>query len=454
MIGHGLLRRWREWLLVAGLVVFGADLASAQIVGTRRWQLQPFCNVVTLTVAQSGAVFRVDGTDDQCGAAGTPASAIGTASNSADGSVALGLTIVAVPGAAPTHVMVRLDAATLGGTWRDSDGNAGVPRVETDRRGTPGRRCLPPRSADLSGPDSAYRAAATTCACKAGDDVHRGVRFQQLERPGIGADRRGELSRTVLVESTRRPFAPERPTGDAHTGVSSAAVGFQTTASGRQLRGRPYDRERALQRGIRRHRWPRVHSPSAEAALRAVKQRGVGCRIPCRRASFAFITLRGPKAMHGRRRSYRQSRPSQPRRRRGGVLGIGNALGNAAVALGHSTPRGRLQRGVGTHADPQGGLAFGDMARSPTVFADETNSSCAAGIAYSAATAHGVLLPQARVDGCPCRMPTEGRLCDLDGNDVLARSRGCSRWNTRLGRGRRIGPTAQDSCGVRSQQIH
>ena len=54
--------------LVATVVISGGR-ADAQPLGTFRWQLQPYCNVVTVTVIQQGAVYTMDGYDDQCGAA-------------------------------------------------------------------------------------------------------------------------------------------------------------------------------------------------------------------------------------------------------------------------------------------------------------------------------------------------------------------------------------------------
>lgn len=99
--------------------------ADAQSLGTFRWQLQPYCNVVALAVTQNGGVYELEGTDDQCGAGGAPASAIGTAFPNADGSIALGLNIVAAPSGAPVHVMARINLGTLGGTWQDSAAGSG-----------------------------------------------------------------------------------------------------------------------------------------------------------------------------------------------------------------------------------------------------------------------------------------------------------------------------------------
>jgi hypothetical protein len=55
-------------LVVSG-VCLAASLAEAQPLSTFRWQLQPYCNVVTVNVTQQGAVYTMDGYDDQCGAA-------------------------------------------------------------------------------------------------------------------------------------------------------------------------------------------------------------------------------------------------------------------------------------------------------------------------------------------------------------------------------------------------
>ena len=53
-------------------------VASAQPMGIFRWQQQPSCNVLTVSVVQAGSVFHLDGVDDQCGA-GTAASVVGLA---------------------------------------------------------------------------------------------------------------------------------------------------------------------------------------------------------------------------------------------------------------------------------------------------------------------------------------------------------------------------------------
>ncbi|MCC6987481.1 MAG: hypothetical protein IT181_00690, partial [Acidobacteria bacterium] len=86
-------RYGRARLLVLGALLGGAltapSPAAAQQLGTFTWAVQPYCNVVTLTITQVGATYRLEGSDDQCGAA-TRASVIGTAFANPDGSVGLG----------------------------------------------------------------------------------------------------------------------------------------------------------------------------------------------------------------------------------------------------------------------------------------------------------------------------------------------------------------------------
>jgi len=113
-------------LAALGLALWGgAAPAAAQSLGTFRWQLQPFCNVVTVAVTQNGGVYRLEGTDNQCGGA-TQASVVGTAFLNPNGSIGLGFTVVTTPGAAPLAVEVSISPSTLQGAWRDSGGRAGA----------------------------------------------------------------------------------------------------------------------------------------------------------------------------------------------------------------------------------------------------------------------------------------------------------------------------------------
>jgi hypothetical protein len=113
---------------IVGVVVTGiltaATGAAAQPLGSFTWQLQPFCNRVTVSVHQDGAVYTLDGFDDQCGAA-QRATLTGLATLNANGSIVFGLTMVA-PGGQPVHVAATITLPSLSGTWSDSAGNSGT----------------------------------------------------------------------------------------------------------------------------------------------------------------------------------------------------------------------------------------------------------------------------------------------------------------------------------------
>ena len=116
-------RGW--WLAVVLGTALTTGSAEAQTIGTFSWQLQPFCNVVSLTVSLSGPGYTLDGFDDQCGLGGR-APITGGATSNADGTIGFGFTVVTAPGGAPVHVAARITLAALSGTWNDSAGNTGA----------------------------------------------------------------------------------------------------------------------------------------------------------------------------------------------------------------------------------------------------------------------------------------------------------------------------------------
>ncbi|MCC7180319.1 MAG: tail fiber domain-containing protein [Acidobacteria bacterium] len=150
-------------VVVAGLC---SDTSSAQPLGTFRWQLQPYCNVVTVSVVQQGAQYQIDGTDDQCGA-GQQAGVTGLAFLNPDGSIGFGLNIVTAPGGMPVHVDATIALATLGGTWRDSAGATGsfVFTPGTSSGGSP----RPPGGIGLSAIDPTQIQSRVTGVCPAGE---------------------------------------------------------------------------------------------------------------------------------------------------------------------------------------------------------------------------------------------------------------------------------------------
>ena len=118
MIARGLFG-----VFVTGVCVLAVRPAIAQPLGTFRWQLQPYCNVVTLAVTQLGGQYRFEGFDDLCGAAAR-AAVTGLAVPNPDGTLEFGWTIVSAAG--PQHVDVTFSIGPLGGPWRDSGGNGGT----------------------------------------------------------------------------------------------------------------------------------------------------------------------------------------------------------------------------------------------------------------------------------------------------------------------------------------
>jgi len=106
------------------MTVTGTRPAAAQTIGTFRFQLQPTCNVLTLTVVQQGGQYQIDGLDDQCGSP-QRASVSGLAFPNNDGLLGFGLTIV-TSGGNPLHVDAFLSLSSFTGTWRDSTGATGT----------------------------------------------------------------------------------------------------------------------------------------------------------------------------------------------------------------------------------------------------------------------------------------------------------------------------------------
>lgn len=111
-------------VVAVGCVCGGASPASAQPFGTFRWQQQPYCNVIQVDLVAQGGLYKLDGFDDQCGAA-TRAAATGLAFPNPDGSIGFGLTIVTTPGSVPVHLTARLVLPSISGTWA-SGGQAGA----------------------------------------------------------------------------------------------------------------------------------------------------------------------------------------------------------------------------------------------------------------------------------------------------------------------------------------
>ncbi|MGD9905886.1 MAG: hypothetical protein AB7U83_20630 [Vicinamibacterales bacterium] len=114
----------RGFLTAMAIVIGGATSASAQVFGTFSWQMQPYCNTVTLTLTSVTGNFTLDGSDDMCGAA-KKGSASGIGVFNPDGTVGLNFTIV-LPTGNTVAVATSVSPANGQGTWSDDAGNSGT----------------------------------------------------------------------------------------------------------------------------------------------------------------------------------------------------------------------------------------------------------------------------------------------------------------------------------------
>ena len=116
---------WQSSGVLAVALSLASVTASAQSLGSFTWQLQPFCNRLTVTVTQNGSIYTLDGYDDQCGAP-QRAPLVGMATPNPDGSIGLGFHVATSPGGKTVSVEARISLATVGGPWTDSAGNSGT----------------------------------------------------------------------------------------------------------------------------------------------------------------------------------------------------------------------------------------------------------------------------------------------------------------------------------------
>ena len=112
-------------LATAVIGLTSVSSASAQSLGTFRFQFAPFCNVVTVLIEQKGTVFELTGTDDGCDGAAPASTANGSAHfNTGGSSVGISLALVRPDGFVVNNI-ISLNPGTLAGTWRDDWGNTG-----------------------------------------------------------------------------------------------------------------------------------------------------------------------------------------------------------------------------------------------------------------------------------------------------------------------------------------
>ncbi len=123
-------------IVLAAAFVAAALPAAAQSLGTFSWQLQPYCNVITVNVTGTAGVYTLEGYDDQCGAP-TRAPLTGVATPNPDGTVGFGFMLVTSPGGRGVQVEARVPLPGLSGPWTDSQGHKGTLAFNARTGGSP-----------------------------------------------------------------------------------------------------------------------------------------------------------------------------------------------------------------------------------------------------------------------------------------------------------------------------
>ena len=184
--------------------------------------MQPYCNVVTLTLTSTPAGFTLDGTDDQCGAA-NKASALGVATFNAGGLVNLNFTIVTAPSGRAVHVAAIVNPANGNGTWTDSVGNSGTFAIAG---ATPG---LPPRPLPASGLGTSV---ITTTEIAAGAVGGSDINTAEVQARVSGTCPAGQAVTAIAADGTVTCSTPSAPSRLAYAWVCSApstsAIGTTT----------------------------------------------------------------------------------------------------------------------------------------------------------------------------------------------------------------------------------
>jgi hypothetical protein len=207
--------------LVASLTA-GVASAHAQPLGSFSWQLQPYCNRVTVTVTQNGGIYTLDGTDDQCGAA-QAAPLVGVAAPNPDGSIAFGLNIVS-PTGQPIPVQARIAIATLSGTWTDNAGNGGAFAFSGALPGLPPRP-LPAIPGDVTG----VTAGSGLTGGGAGGELTIAVDPTQVQSRVVTTCPSGQALRSIAQDGTA---VCESISGTAGGDITAVNAGSGLTGGG------------------------------------------------------------------------------------------------------------------------------------------------------------------------------------------------------------------------------
>ena len=419
------------------------DRAHAQPLGTFSWQLQPFCNVVTVNLIQQGAVYTVDGFDDQCGAP-QRASLVGLATPNPDGTIGLGLHIVTAPGGRGVQVDARVSLPTGSGPWTDSAGNTGTFAFAARTGGSP--RPLAAIGASLVNPAEVQLRISGSCSA--------GQLIQTINQNGtVGCAAGGSGDVTAVLPGVGL-------TGGGQSG--SVSLGLRTAANG----GFNFGNVGGLVASIdqqsggtipaegpgRRFLWY-----AGQDALRAGQVSGTQWdAVNVGRYSVAF----GHDTVASGDNSMAMGRSSVASGFHGLAIGnAANALGQSAVALGDRTSAGgdssvALGFRAVTVPAAHGSFVFADRSsQNPfTSFAPhEFVVRAAGGVGFytNAATSTGVELAKNGSSWASLSdVNAKENFRDVAGEDVLAKIAAMSiqEWNYKAQDAsiRHIGPTAQE----------
>ncbi len=207
---------------------FLSSSAEAQVIGTFRWQFQPYCNVVTFMVEQRGGAYLLTGSDNQCG--GAPSPALGTAILNPDGTVGLGLSVVS-PTASISTIKATVSLTSFSGVWRDQDGQSGALVFSP---GTVGN--VPPRPAPRVQITSGQIAAGAVTSDKLAPSVFAGsgAASTAARSDHLHDDRYPTRAEAVAGFLPRSTLGRVGYVGQAFVG-SNGAIAAQHTSNGQAI---------------------------------------------------------------------------------------------------------------------------------------------------------------------------------------------------------------------------
>jgi hypothetical protein len=392
--------------LTLAAIIGGAVVAEAQVLGTFRWRTEPFCNVLNVTVQQVGAVYALDGFDEQCG--GNPRQPVhGIAVAQPNGAIRIGLSVVTSPGLpTPVNLEAVITPGLFSGTWRDSAGNDGTFTFNPQGPFTGGPRpgAIPPSSP----------IPATFSLQDDGGFLARGQVGQGL----IPASGLGTRMMWYPKKAAFRAGSLTIPAwDDVNIGLNSTAFGLNTVASGESSVAFG---EETLASGLR----------SLAAGFNTVAQgpHSQAFGYFTRAAGFASLSMgNGTQALG----AYAFA---------GGANAIARGVSSMAFGNGETLANGSF--------------VWGDVSTSTKVVSDQPNQfivRASGGFRFatnSSQTTGVFLLPGASQFTQISDVSTKDYFRDLDGDEVLRRFARLPirEWSyTAQGPSiRHIGPTAQD----------